>query len=101
MRIPFVSTVRCVISLMGSSHSPGHHGQHALNQLGILIDAARLQEMLHLRREPMNGGVGSGELGERPPELERLLEVGRTLTASVRMDEVWNRRRGPGRLDDL
>src|SRR4030095_1803278 len=75
MRIPFVSTVRCLISIMAGPLLPaslGHHGQHALHEIGIEIDAARLQQMLDLRREPVNGRVAGGQLAEGHPEADGL-----------------------------
>src|SRR5437870_11508285 len=55
--------------------------------------------MLDLRREPVNGRVAGGQLAEGDPELQRLLEVSRPFTTGVRVNEVWNRREHPRRLD--
>ena len=48
-----------------------HHGPHARDERGILIDAARLREMRHFRGEPVHVGIARRELAEPTPNLSR------------------------------
>src|SRR5262245_53908081 len=95
MRMPFVSTVRCFALFIGVSTLDGnlrlaHHREHALHELGVLVDTARLEQMLNLGSELMYGRVTGGQLGEGNAELERLFEVGGPLATSIWVNEIWN-----------
>src|SRR5262245_15384289 len=74
----FVSSTRPSSDSAWTNTDPsfGHHGQHALHELGVLVDAARLQQVLHLDGQLMYGRVARGQLSQREPELQSLLEVG-------------------------
>src|SRR6266850_5985278 len=98
MRMPLVSTVRWVISLI-SSLLLGHHGHHALHDLGIAVDAAGLEQVLDLGVQLVNGRIPRRQLRERQPELDRLLEVRRTLAAGLGMQEIGNGGDRPRRFD--
>ena len=97
-----------LLAVIGDSDSDpsfGHPYQHALHQLGVLVDAARLQQMLYLGGELVNSRVAGRQLAEGDPEFQRLFEVSGPLPTSIGVNEIWNRgacpRRGDQRRDFL
>ena len=59
----------------------GHFRKHTLHERRIAIDAAWLQEMLHLEGQLVDGRIFGGELVQGDPELKRGLKIRRTLPA--------------------
>src|SRR5258708_33991568 len=103
MRMPFVSMVRCCTSLIVVSSRYegsrlGHHCHHAPCKLGIAIDAARLEQMLNLDGQLMDGRVPGGEPHQGAPEIKSVLEVRWTLSPGLRINQVRGCRHRPGRL---
>src|SRR5262249_23730358 len=76
----------------------GQLREHALQQGGIAVNAARLQEMLDFRGQLVDGRIFRGELRQGDTEFERGLKIRRTLSSCVRKREVENGHR-PWRLD--
>src|SRR5262249_43179194 len=70
-----------------------------LHELRLEEGATGLQEVLDLRRQLVDDRIARHQLRESGPELERLCEIGRTLAARLRVDEIRDRRLCPGRLD--
>src|SRR5260370_27750174 len=76
----------------------GHLRKHALHQLGIAVDAARLQQILHFGGELVDGRILGGEPGQRDSESERGLKIRGTLPPCIGKHEVEYGHR-PRRLD--
>src|SRR5262245_13214165 len=78
----------------------GHGGAHTLHQLGIPINAARLQEILDFGGELMNCRVLRGEPCQSQAEFERHIEICRALPARI---GKYKLKVGPGpwRVDQL
>ena len=54
--------------LVDSDPSFGHHGQHALHKLGLLVDAPWLQKVLYLGGEFVDRRVAGRQLAEGEAE---------------------------------
>src|SRR5260370_41106333 len=102
-RMPVVCMVPCsaspiVVSSRYEGSRLGHHCHHAPCKLGIAIDAARLEQMLNLDGQLMDGRVPGGEPHQGAPEIKSVLEVRWTLSPGLRINQVRGCRHRPGRL---
>jgi hypothetical protein len=65
----------------------GHHRQHAPHKLGVTIDASRLEQMLDLGDQLVDGRIARSEPGQSEPEFHADLEVRGTLAPGLGVDE--------------
>src|SRR3954447_21402418 len=106
MRMPLVSTVRCVASAIPTSLPEeqlprGLYGTDPLHQIGFPQNTSRSEQMSHLDNQSIDRGIFCCEPQKGVIESKHAVQIVGPVPFGLRQGEIRDSCRGPRRLDQL